>query len=84
MTKTDNELVKEGSGSLVPLFKFGAFELYPPCALSEDERRGWNSTSNNKVRILEKIKAKKKVKQIKKNLNHYKNYGYINMDIQNM
>lgn len=66
MTKTDNELVQEGYVSLLPIFKFGAFELYPPCALSEDERRGWNSTSNNKVRILEKIKAKKKVKQIKK------------------
>jgi len=66
MTKTDNELVKEGLVPLVPLFKFGAFELYPPCALSEDERGGWNSTSNNEVRKLEKIKAKKKVKQIKK------------------
>ena len=66
MGKTDNELVKEGGVPLVPSFKVGPFELYPPCASSEDERRGWNSTSNNEVRIFEKIKAKQQVKQIKK------------------
>lgn len=46
--------------------KIGSFELYPPCAFSEEERGGWNSTSNNEVRKLEKIKAKKKVKEIQK------------------
>ena len=65
MAKTDNELLKEGAIALVPFFKFGDFELYPPCAISEDERGGWNSTSNNEARKLEKIKAKKKIKQIK-------------------
>ena len=66
MTKTDEELMKDGWVALTPVFNLGPFQLYPPCAISEDERGGWNATSNNKKRRLEKIKAKKKVKEIKK------------------
>lgn len=66
MTKTDDELENEGWVPLTPLFKIGPFQLIPPCALSQQERGGWNSTSNNEVRKLEKIKAKHKIKEIKK------------------
>lgn len=81
MTKTDNELLDEGWTTLKPIIKFGSFELYPPCAGSQDERSGWNSTSNNVVRKLEKIKAKNKIKKIKKKFEPLQNiwlykYGY--------